>query len=251
LGVGAQGLFYSSIGQVGRNALILYDTWSFFGDTLFTEKLDPSITTPPVTSPITFGEAASHTVLSGGVASTIGTFSLSNPGAMLDAGTQTVEVTFTPRNAVVFNAFIITVNLVVDKAAQTIAQTSGPAPGEIPEWLTSFVIEAQSSQSLDVHLSAQGDCSLSGTTVRVVASGVSCTVTASQAGTANVMAADDLVMTFRVVAGMPVVPEAENTATGLASTGYSSAKWLPGAIAGILLGLLMVLGRRRSLPFKV
>jgi hypothetical protein len=90
-------------------------------------KATPSITWP-APAPITYGVPLSSTQLNA-TASTTGTFLYSPPaGTILDAGTYTLNVTFTPSDVNNYNSASASVSLLVHKADQQIVW---PTPADI------------------------------------------------------------------------------------------------------------------------
>ena len=92
-------------------------------------KATPTITTPPSTSAITYGQPLSASNLNGGVASVDGTFAWTSPATTPSAGTQTASVTFTPTDTADYNTATATVSVVVGKATPTI--TTPPSTSAI------------------------------------------------------------------------------------------------------------------------
>ena len=78
------------------------------------------ITEAPTASEITFGQSLADSTLSGGEASTPGTFAFTNPATAPNAGTASQGVTFTPTDAANYNTATSSVNVTVNKAAATI-----------------------------------------------------------------------------------------------------------------------------------
>lgn len=83
-------------------------------------KVTPTITTAPSATGVTLPATLALSNLSGGVASTSGTFSWTNPSTVLAAGDAAYEVTFTPENTDWYNTTTCMVAPHVSKATQTI-----------------------------------------------------------------------------------------------------------------------------------
>jgi hypothetical protein len=84
-------------------------------------KATPTIATAPTASGITFGETLADSDLTGGEASTVGTFAFTTPSTAPNAGTASQEVTFTPTDGDNYNNAITTVSVTTSKATPTIA----------------------------------------------------------------------------------------------------------------------------------
>ena len=84
-------------------------------------KATPAITTAPVASTITYGQALASSALSGGAASVPGSFAFTTPGTIPAAGTAVQNVTFTPTDTTDYNTVTTSVNVTVDKATPTIS----------------------------------------------------------------------------------------------------------------------------------
>jgi hypothetical protein len=90
----------------------------------------------------------------------------------------------------------VTQGLTVNQAAQTISFNS---PGSVPYGAEPFTLSATSTSGLSVTLTSttSGVCSVSGATVTIVGGGT-CSLTASQAGNANYLAASSATQSFTV-----------------------------------------------------
>ena len=86
----------------------------------------PSITTWPTATAITYGQTLASSTLSGGVASTGGTFAFVTPTTAPGAGTAPQWFSFTPTNTTDYNTISSLVNVTVNKAAATV--TLHPTP---------------------------------------------------------------------------------------------------------------------------
>jgi hypothetical protein len=83
-------------------------------------KATPTITVVPTASGITYGQTLASSTLSGGTASTTGTFTFTTTSTAPNAGTAAQGVTFTPSSTANYNAATTTVNVTVAKATPTI-----------------------------------------------------------------------------------------------------------------------------------
>ncbi len=85
----------------------------------------PLVSVWPAASAITYGQALSASTLSGGTASTGGSFAFATPGTTPSAGTCYASVVFAPSDTASYNAVTDTVAVVVGKAASLV--TAWPA----------------------------------------------------------------------------------------------------------------------------
>jgi len=100
-------------------------------------KATPTITTAPSASGITFGQTLANSTLSGGSASTPGTFAFTTSATAPNAGTASQSVTFTPTDSVNYNTATGTVNVTVAQRPLTItAAAASKALGEPDPTLT-------------------------------------------------------------------------------------------------------------------
>jgi hypothetical protein len=90
-------------------------------------KATPAITVAPTASGITYGQTLAASTLSGGTASTAGTFTFTTVSTAPNAGTSAQGVTFTPSGTALFNTTTTTVNVTVAKATPTITWTAPSA----------------------------------------------------------------------------------------------------------------------------
>ena len=84
-------------------------------------KATPAVSEWPTASSIVYGNLLSASTLTGGAASTAGAFSFENPSLSLNAGTQTVNVVFTPNDLNNYVTVVGTVSVIVEKATATVA----------------------------------------------------------------------------------------------------------------------------------
>nr|WP_284694772.1 MBG domain-containing protein [Geomonas sp. Red32] len=164
--------------------------------TVLVNKAAPAISTLPTASAIVYKQPLSASTLTGGAASTPGTFAFSAPSTVPSAaGTYSAAITFTPDDGTDYNTASGNVNVAVGKASQAIAvDTAAPATAA-PN--STFNVAAHADSSLPVAITASGVCSGSGTstgagsTVAITMSGTAgtCTVNYNQAGNGNYSAA--------------------------------------------------------------
>lgn len=83
-------------------------------------KADPSVTTWPTASAITYGETLTSSTLTGGSASVTGTFDFTTPTTAPNTGTAAQSVTFTPTDTINYNTVTGSVDVTVSKAAPTV-----------------------------------------------------------------------------------------------------------------------------------
>ena len=89
----------------------------------------PLVSVWPAASGITYGQALSASTLSGGTASTGGSFAFASPGTTPSAGTYYASVIFTPADTASYNSVTDTVAVLVSKAAPSV--TAWPAASGI------------------------------------------------------------------------------------------------------------------------
>ena len=106
----------------------------------------PVISSWPTASAITYGQALSNSVLSGGVANPTGNFTWTVPTNRPNAGTNSQSVTFTPSTTNNYNTVTSTVSLVVNKASPVLTWTPNPTANlTYPAPLSSTQLNATSS----------------------------------------------------------------------------------------------------------
>jgi hypothetical protein len=160
------------------------------GDT-FNIKGVPTITWTPaaITYPTPLGAAQLDAT-----ASTGGTFVYSPvSGTVLDAGQQTLGVTFTPSNLGNFSVTTSSVVLTVNQGTQTITFTGLPTNATFGS-AGPYALNATASSGLAVSYIVSGPASLSGTTLTITGAGT-VAVTASQAGNTDYAAATPVTQT--------------------------------------------------------
>jgi hypothetical protein len=100
-------------------------------------KATPTITTAPTASGITFGQTLADSTLTGGSASTAGSFAFTTPATAPNAGTASQGVTFTPTDTSNFNTATTTVSVAVSQRPLTItAAAASKAAGAADPTLT-------------------------------------------------------------------------------------------------------------------
>jgi FG-GAP repeat/Secretion system C-terminal sorting domain len=102
-----------------------------YGDqvTFTANKLNPSITTWPSASAITYGHQLASSTLSGDVTVTAGTFAFTTPATAPNAGTANQPVTFSPTDTANYNTALQNVSVTVNKANPAI--TTWPSASAI------------------------------------------------------------------------------------------------------------------------
>ena len=93
-----------------------------------TSKATPTITTAPTASGITSGETLASSSLTGGFASTDGTFAFTTPGTIPAVGTANQGVTFTPTDTGNYNNATTTVSVTVSSGADPLFAADGKSP---------------------------------------------------------------------------------------------------------------------------
>jgi sugar lactone lactonase YvrE len=141
--------------------------------------------TPPAA--IAYGTALSGLQLNA-TANVSGSFAYSPPaGTVLNAGSQTLAVSFTPADGTDYLPSSAVVSLQVTPASQVITFTqSAPASAA---YNSSFAVAASASSGLPVSYSGSGVCSNTGATFIMTSGTGTCTVTATQSGNGNYSAA--------------------------------------------------------------
>jgi hypothetical protein len=165
-------------------------------------KAAPTVATWPAASGIVFGQTLAASLLSGGSASTSGTFSFDSPTNMPNAGTGDAALTFTPADTADYNSVGGSASVTVAQAAQVITlqlQASNSVP---LNQFTNVPILATASSGLPVVL-ALGTNSVAAfdeTGTNLVSIGETGTVTilADQAGDSNYLAATEVAASFDV-----------------------------------------------------
>jgi len=138
-------------------------------------------------TPVTYGTALGAPQLNA-TANVPGSFLYAPPsGTVLNAGSQTLSVTFTATDSTDYNSSNGAVTLQVNPASQVITFTQN-APAVAP-YNSSFTVAASASSGLPVSFTSSGVCSNVGGTFTITSSSGTCTVTALQSGNSNYLAA--------------------------------------------------------------
>ena len=87
---------------------------------LTVNKATPTIATAPSASAITYGQTLASSTLSGGSASTGGSFTFTTPATAPNAGTASQNVTFSPADTTNYNTAATTASVTVNQKALTI-----------------------------------------------------------------------------------------------------------------------------------
>ena len=162
----------------------------------------PIVAAWPAASEIVYGQPLAASLLSGGSASTSGTFTFDSPTNMPNAGNYTAAVTFTPTDTADYNSVSGSTSVTVAQAAQVITlqlQVSDSIP---LNQFTNVPILATASSGLPVvlALATNSVAALDQTGTNLVSIGQTGTVTvlADQAGNSNYLAATEVSATFDV-----------------------------------------------------
>jgi len=86
-----------------------------------TQKTTPTVSAWPTASAITYGQTLASSALTGGTASTTGTFAWETPALVPPTGAQGEWVTFTPADTTEYNTVTTQVGLTVNKATPTVS----------------------------------------------------------------------------------------------------------------------------------
>ena len=162
-------------------------------------KLTPDVTAWPTATALTYGQTLSASTLSAGSASVTGSFSFGMPATVLNAGTYSVAVTFTPSDSTNYINASGTVNINVSPAGQVITFEALPGINfsDVP-----FTVSATATSGLPVSFNSltTAVCTLSGDIVTLTGVGA-CTIEASQQGSGNYYAASPVAQSFTVNPG--------------------------------------------------
>lgn len=178
-------------------------------------NVNPASTTVTWASPasITYGTGLSASQLNA-TASVPGTFVYSpTAGTVLNAGSQTLTVTFTPTDSVDYSASAGSVTLQVSPATQTITVTQG-APSSAP-YNSTFTLSASASSGLPVTFGSSGSCTNVGAIFTMTKSTGTCTATVTQAGNTNYMPSSPVSQSTSATKATPSV-----TFTGAPATAF-------------------------------
>jgi hypothetical protein len=154
--------------------------------TITVNQATPTVSVWPTASAITYGQTLSSSTLTGGTASTPGTFTFTTLGTVPAAGTSAQSVTFTPTDTVDYASVTGTVNVTVNKATPTVTFTGAPTSAA---YESTFTVVATTNASTAATITAGGACKVSGSTVTITAGSGTCLLAASWAADANYLAA--------------------------------------------------------------
>jgi pimeloyl-ACP methyl ester carboxylesterase len=207
---------------------LYYDYYQFYPFILSNVSSTPLV--PPITwvapAAITYGTALSGTQLD--ATSTVsGAFTYSPAiGAVLDAGTQTLSVTFAPADTTDYTTATAMVALLVNKATPTFAFTGAPTSAGFG---STFQVSATTNSSSAAVISASGACSVTGDTVTMTSGTGICSLTATWAADSNYFSASASQSTTAtkiaptvLFTGAPVNVPYEGTFSVLATTNAST-----------------------------
>ncbi len=169
----------------------------------FTVAQETPTLTWPTPSAITYGTALSATQLDA-TSSVAGTFTYTPPaGTLLNAGSQSLSVLFTP-DSTDYTTASASVSITVNQASQTI--TFSTAPPSSAGYQSSFTVVATASSGMPVLFNASGVCTDSSTPTYTMNSPTGiCIVIAAQPGNSNYLAAPELTPTVNATKGTPVI----------------------------------------------
>lgn len=140
---------------------------------------------------ITYGTPLSATQLDASATPVSGGTYVYTPaaGTVLNAGLQSLAVTFTPSNTN-YAASSGSASLQVNQATQSISFTQTAPPTAV--YNSNFTVAATATSGLPVAFTSSGVCTNSGATYTMTAGAGSCTVKASQSGNSNYLAASNV-----------------------------------------------------------
>ena len=221
--------------QVGNNNYLAAET---VAHTITVEKATPQITELPTIAPVTYGTTlAEALVLNGGKASVEGTFAITKPTAeemtqVWDAGQYTINIVFTPALADAYNAVEATTKLLIEQATQTIAWTIDTNTLLVNETLP---LNATASSGLEVTYTiteGQDVVAIEGNNLVAKKAGTA-TITASQAGNTDYLAAESVAHTITVEKATPQITELPTIAPVTYGTTLAEALILNGGKASV------------------
>ncbi len=206
--------------------------------TITVEKATPVITELPTIAPVTYGTTlAEALVLNGGKASVEGTFNITKPTAdeltqVWDAGEYTVNITFMPTLAEAYNAVEATVTLTITQATQAINWTLDATNLLVNATLP---LNATASSGLEVTYTiteGQDVVAIEGNNIIAKKAGTT-TITASQVGNNNYLAAETVAHTITVEKATPQITELPTIAPVTYGTTLAEALVLNGGKASV------------------
>ena len=206
--------------------------------TITVEKATPLITELPTIAPVTYGTTLDEAlVLNGGKASVEGTFNITKPAAeeltqVWDAGEYTINITFMPTLAEAYNAVEATVTLTITQATQAINWTLDATSLFVNATLP---LNATASSGLEVTYTiteGQDVVAIEGNNLVAKKAGTA-TITASQAGNNNYLAAETVAHTITVEKATPLITELPTIAPVTYGTTLAEALVLNGGKASV------------------
>ena len=206
--------------------------------TITVEKATPVITELPTIAPVTYGTTlAEALVLNGGKASVEGTFNITKPTAdeltqVWDAGQYTINIVFTPTMADAYNIVEATTTLLIEQATQSIAWTLDATTLLVN---ATIPLNATASSGLEVTYTiteGQDVVAIEGNNIVAKKAGTA-TITASQAGNNNYLAAETVAHTITVEKATPQITELPTIAPITYGTTLEEALVLNGGKASV------------------
>jgi hypothetical protein len=165
-------------------------------------KATPIVSTWPSASDIVYGQPLSASVLTNGSASTGGAFTFDSPTNILDAGTNSVSVTFTPEDSADYNSTNALVSVVVAPSPQFLTIQLQMTNAMIPlnQFTNPIPITATANSGLPVTLSLTVDSAayLTNNLLESIQQAGTVTIIATQPGNTNYQAAVPATNTFDV-----------------------------------------------------
>ena len=184
--------------------------------TIVITKATPAVISLPTVDPITYGTTLQDATLNGGQTDTEGTWNWNDDlTTLLNAGTHTLNIQFVPTNTAWYNTLNTTIDVTVNKAAQTI--TWDFTDQEITVGTTLTLNASATFGEVTFSIEDNGVASLEGNTLTAIKAGT-VTITASQAGTDNYAAAESITHTVTVNKATPII----TTMPTLASVVYGA-----------------------------
>ncbi len=170
-------------------------------------KANPIVDTWPTGTDLTYGDELSLSTLSGGNADVDGTFSFDTPTETPDAGIYTADVTFAPTDNSNYNDIIGTVDVLVNKADQTINWTQ-----ELNVFYgATETLVADATSGLDVVFESDNTdvAVITGNQIEIIGYGIA-TITAKQDGDDNYNPAEDVEKIIDISVDIPENYNAKN-----------------------------------------
>ena len=202
-----------------------------------TVNATPAPTTVVWSNPaaITYGTALSATQLDASATPvSAGAYAYTPPmGTVLNAGGQTLSVTFTPSNAN-YASSVGSVTLQVNQASQTITFTT-PAPATAKSGDAFTVAATGGASGNPVTFTSSGACTNSGATYTMTGNTGTCSVIANQAGNSNYAPAPQVTETVTAVKTVTkVAPTVTFTGAPASAAYFPPSRWQPRRTPGSL-----------------